>query len=961
MVEFFSVFAGLVVGRAQEISVTIARLPRYEVRCCAMVLAIAGLSSSQIAAAAQPMTFYGSSLGQGASACGSSPPPATLTIVARNPGTTWTATQLASTPLGGGTIAAAYGTASMTLPAASQQIKVVTSDVAYVLINSSCNGSSGSLTYPAEDGIATVGSRFVLYNVYPAATWANTFIAAVSRAATVTISTTAGATVAGPQTIPARGAWQPTGLSVGTVYLVSSAGGDVVIGSGSVNGYALLGAADSRAASCQNDVARLFFGSIVGWDSGLGRQTGVAVFNDGAAATVTLTQLTGGSASYTINAAANGRTYSPALYPDAVYRFESTSPVSIWAGSPEPFNTIDDLGDDVSIAMPAYAAGSWRLRSRAQIGGWVFAATGTTVNVNGTARSVPASQTLSVDARTDVVLTSTTPFLFESTASNNQNDWGKWLRPLPPVDSDSDGVRDVTEAPTGGCQSVAVDSDADGLADFLDIDSDNDCIADSDAREANAARTNPALPAGAHCGGVTPVCGVPAGSTAGLCQACNGNYASGAARACPAASAPICAATGACVPCGSSYGSGAPNACSTPTAPVCLSNGTCAACNGDYASGTSAACSTATVPFCSGGQCLPCNGAYGSGAAQACKAAATPVCSIGACLACNGGYGTGRSLACQLASAPVCALVGANAGSCAPCNGDNGSGATAPCQTTHDPYCAASGGTCGTCSTNADCAGHVNGPVCNPSTGACGTTCFDDGDCKHGSEWCASRVCTAKTPNGQPVPNVPPVNGQCTPTNGARVCASEVCTAQDDTCGLKAGEPCAAPDGGLDGGANAKCQSGVCAPNGTCGACAGDVECGNASSGKVCDDQTKTCIDGCRGTGGNGCPNQQVCSSSSAAIGACAANPGADAGDAGATGDAGAGDDGGARTDASTSTDASADGSGGGSGAGEDDSGVFEGGGLSCSTGTAPGGSAAAASVLALLALAGAARRRPRR
>jgi MYXO-CTERM domain-containing protein len=54
--------------------------------------------------------------------------------------------------------------------------------------------------------------------------------------------------------------------------------------------------------------------------------------------------------------------------------------------------------------------------------------------------------------------------------------------------------------------------------DFLDGDSDNDCLPDSDSREAGAARTNPALPstmAGANCPGEGAMCDV----TRGVCVA----------------------------------------------------------------------------------------------------------------------------------------------------------------------------------------------------------------------------------------------------------------------------------------------------------------------------------------------------------------------------------------------------------------------------------------------------------
>jgi uncharacterized repeat protein (TIGR01451 family)/MYXO-CTERM domain-containing protein len=51
--------------------------------------------------------------------------------------------------------------------------------------------------------------------------------------------------------------------------------------------------------------------------------------------------------------------------------------------------------------------------------------------------------------------------------------------------------------------------------------------------------------------------------------------------------------------------------------------------------------------------------------------------------------------------------------------------------------------------------------------------------------------------------------------------------------------------------------------------CKTDVDCGTATSGRVCDDTSKTCVDGCRGTGGNTCPDGKVCSSMSATVGMC--------------------------------------------------------------------------------------------
>ena len=67
-------------------------------------------------------------------------------------------------------------------------------------------------------------------------------------------------------------------------------------------------------------------------------------------------------------------------------------------------------------------------------------------------------------------------------------------------------------------------------------------------------------------------------------------------------------------------------------------------------------------------------------------------------------------------------------------------------------------------------------------------------------------------------------------------------------------------------------------PTPTC-ACSAlvDADCGSLTSGKVCLVATSTCGDGCRGTGGNGCPTGQTCTSTTAAIGACL-SPAADGG-----------------------------------------------------------------------------------
>lgn len=257
-----------------------------------------------------------------------------------------------------------------------------------------------------------------------------------------------------------------------------------------------------------------------------------------------------------------------------------------------------------------------------------------------------------------------------------------------------------------------------------------------------------------------------------------------------------------------------------------------------------------------------------------------PVCDTlsGTCKPCGGAYGSGLPLACDVANEPVCMTTG----DCQPCNGDFGTGSTQACQLASAPYCFLGGarqGECGRCTTNADCAGHA-GPLCNVNAGVCGTECTTDADCKP-TEWCAPAtadaklVCVPKTPNGQPVPGYPPIDGQCTDANGKRTCLSSVCEEDDDLCGRRNGSPCTGivecrseicfSDArcGLPSGepctADAQCRSGAC-ENGVCAGCDDDTDC---ALGQVCDTTRSLCIDGCRpgaapGAHG-GCPENQTC------------------------------------------------------------------------------------------------------
>lgn len=82
------------------------------------------------------------------------------------------------------------------------------------------------------------------------------------------------------------------------------------------------------------------------------------------------------------------------------------------------------------------------------------------------------------------------------------------------LDSDGDGVADRIEA--GANPMVPANTDGADRVDFLDLDSDNDCLPDSDMREAGAARIDPRMPAADpdnNCPAMLPMCD----TTRGVC------------------------------------------------------------------------------------------------------------------------------------------------------------------------------------------------------------------------------------------------------------------------------------------------------------------------------------------------------------------------------------------------------------------------------------------------------------
>ncbi|MEZ4390459.1 MAG: DUF4215 domain-containing protein [Polyangiales bacterium] len=74
------------------------------------------------------------------------------------------------------------------------------------------------------------------------------------------------------------------------------------------------------------------------------------------------------------------------------------------------------------------------------------------------------------------------------------------------LDLDSDGDGDLDRDEAGADPTNPVDTDMDGARDYLDVDSDNDCLEDSDVREDGIARVTALMMQDGACANPTPVC-----------------------------------------------------------------------------------------------------------------------------------------------------------------------------------------------------------------------------------------------------------------------------------------------------------------------------------------------------------------------------------------------------------------------------------------------------------------------
>ena len=267
------------------------------------------------------------------------------------------------------------------------------------------------------------------------------------------------------------------------------------------------------------------------------------------------------------------------------------------------------------------------------------------------------------------------------------------------------------------------------------------------------------------------------------------------------------------------------------TCPVTLAGGAGGAAPSGAANGATAGGAGASETPPAGGYCagaLDCGGT-------------TPACDVaqGVCVQC---VGPGD---CADPTKPVCETsAGSLQNQCTQCSQSSAAlctGATPVCQ---------SDDTCG-CTKNSECGSAL--PVCDPTSHTCVPYCLADTDCTappllHCDNAASPPACVECVQDDQC-----PSGRVCSPANACVECTPDKAAACTTT------------------GSGA-----VCLASGTCG-CGKDSDCGDATSGRVCDMTAQACALGCRGTAGNGCTSGFVCSSTTDAIGTCGA-PAVDAG-----------------------------------------------------------------------------------
>jgi uncharacterized repeat protein (TIGR01451 family) len=440
----------------------------------------------------------------------------------------------------------------------------------------------------------------------------------------------------------------------------------------------------------------------------------------------------------------------------------------------------------------------------------------------------------------------------------------------------TDPLRPVCQQTTGICRACASDAECGGDRPICHVSGRcAECSANNSTRCLGSSKPLCDVATGlctgcasnASCSGTTPICDLIARS----CRPCSND------AECPLAT-PACLPTGACGECSATNTS----RCMSPRAVCDTTSATCAECLADAQCPMARPLCDPTTKTCRGcasdADCAPpasrCDTA--TSVCVGCRTHADcegllPLCSpqTQSCVPCT----SDAACAAKDLRFPACQVTGPLLGACTECSATNLSLCTNP-----RPQCLTDLGFCGCSDQDGDgeCGGPMSGIVCNAPVGICipgcstvagrngcpaAQTCSAAGNaigscvvgaCMGDADCMAPRPkCDLAVAPGSCVQCL--MDGDCPALYVCDSAATKTCvectTAKTQRCSPNA--------------AGARCLG-----NGTCG-CLMDSECGGPTSGRVCDGGLSKCSPGCRGTGGNTCPAQFVCTSTDHQIGRC--------------------------------------------------------------------------------------------
>jgi hypothetical protein len=104
------------------------------------------------------------------------------------------------------------------------------------------------------------------------------------------------------------------------------------------------------------------------------------------------------------------------------------------------------------------------------------------------------------------------------------------------------------------------------------------------------------------------------------------------------------------------------------------------------------------------------------------------------------------------------------------------------------------------------------------------------------------------------------MDSECGDADSGRICEGYQCV---DGCRGADGNLC--PSGEMCSSTDS--SAGTCEPIEPTPECGEDADCGDAQSGRIC--EAESCVDGCRGQNGNGCPSDKMCTSTDSSVGEC--------------------------------------------------------------------------------------------